>query len=140
MLWGPPEPEAWNPLYWLGVKLISGRIAYPGMEVILSSGRMKTCPDHITLEQSLKALIDYCKVNKLDQLHFSTSLMIVPGYSFRTITGLITNFHLPGSTLLLLIAALIGEDWRKVYEYALDQQLPFSELWGQFPAASGTKA
>ncbi len=51
--------------------------------------------------------------------------MIVPGYKFRTISGLITNFHLPGSTLLLLIAALIGDDWKKVYDYALEEQFRF---------------
>ena len=51
--------------------------------------------------------------------------MIVPGYRFRTIHGLITNFHLPGSTLLLLIAALIGDDWKEVYSYALDNEFRF---------------
>ena len=48
--------------------------------------------------------------------------MIAPGYRFRTIGGLITNFHQPGSTLLLLVAAWIGSDWRKVYHYALDHR------------------
>jgi S-adenosylmethionine:tRNA ribosyltransferase-isomerase len=51
--------------------------------------------------------------------------MIVPGYRFRTISGLLTNFHMPRSTLLLLIAAWIGEDWKKVYEYALKEDFRF---------------
>ncbi len=86
---------------------------------------MKIYPEDITLEKSLKALVDFCTKHDLDHLYFSTGLMIVPGYSFRTISGLITNFHLPGSTLLLLIAALIGEDWKKVYDYALKNQFRF---------------
>ena len=61
----------------------------------------------------------------MDQFQFSTSLMIVPGYRFRTIRGLITNFHLPGSTLLLLIAALIGENWKRVYQSALENNYRF---------------
>ncbi|MGB3076360.1 MAG: S-adenosylmethionine:tRNA ribosyltransferase-isomerase, partial [Chitinophagales bacterium] len=52
-------------------------------------------------------------------------LIIAPGYKFKIVNGLITNFHLPGSTLLLLIAAFIGSDWRKVYDYALQHEFRF---------------
>ena len=79
----------------------------------------------MTLRESLEILIDFLNRNKLDLLHFSTRLMIVPGYRFRTINGMITNFHMPGSTLLLLIAAWIGEDWKKVYSYALKEGFRF---------------
>jgi S-adenosylmethionine:tRNA ribosyltransferase-isomerase len=51
--------------------------------------------------------------------------LIVPGYRFRIINGLITNFHQPRSTLLLLVAAFVGDDWRKIYQYALDHQFRF---------------
>ena len=51
--------------------------------------------------------------------------MIAPGYQFRIVNGLITNFHQPQSTLLLLVAAFIGEDWRKVYDYALTNNFRF---------------
>jgi S-adenosylmethionine:tRNA ribosyltransferase-isomerase len=51
--------------------------------------------------------------------------MIAPGYKFRVCSALITNFHMPKSTLLLLISAFIGEDWRKVYQYALDNSFRF---------------
>ena len=74
---------------------------------------------------TLQTLLDYCNGQHLEQIHFSTQLMIVPGYRFRCISGLITNFHMPGSTLLLLIAAWIGEDWKKVYDYALEQDFRF---------------
>jgi S-adenosylmethionine:tRNA ribosyltransferase-isomerase len=61
----------------------------------------------------------------LDTLVGQTQLIIAPGYQFRIANGLVTNFHQPGSTLLLLIAALIGEDWRKVYTYAMDNDFRF---------------
>jgi S-adenosylmethionine:tRNA ribosyltransferase-isomerase len=63
--------------------------------------------------------------NKLTQLVAETKLIIAPGYDFKIIDGLITNFHLPQSTLLLLIASLIGSDWKKVYDYALQHQFRF---------------
>ena len=61
----------------------------------------------------------------LTQLVFPTSIIIAPGYTYRVIRGMITNFHQPHSTLLLLIAALIGEDWHRVYEYALSHEFRF---------------
>lgn len=61
----------------------------------------------------------------IDVLHGQTSIYIVPGYTFRVCRGLITNFHQPGSTLLLLIAAFIGADWKKVYAEALARDYRF---------------
>ena len=60
--------------------------------------------------------MDKKKINKID---FKSSLFIIPGYKFRFCDQLITNFHYPKSTLILLVAAFIGEDWRKVYNFAL---------------------
>jgi S-adenosylmethionine:tRNA ribosyltransferase-isomerase len=68
---------------------------------------------------SLDALIRYLETNALKEFRGNTSLIIVPGYKFRFISGLITNFHLPQSTLLLLIAAFAGEYWKTVYTHAL---------------------
>ena len=59
------------------------------------------------------------ETERLDQLIATTEIMIVPGYPFRVCNGLITNFHQPGSTLILLVAALLGPDWRRVYDEAL---------------------
>ena len=58
-------------------------------------------------------------------LSFSTSLMIIPGYEFKVATGIITNFHQPKSTLLLLISAMVGNDWKKIYDYALSHDFRF---------------
>lgn len=62
---------------------------------------------------------------KLDCLICKTQILITPGYTMRMIKGLITNFHQPQSTLLLLVAAAVGEDWRKIYQYALDHGFRF---------------
>lgn len=121
---GTTSTRSLESLYWLGVKLIHGSGTDPGA---LGIGQWdhESLPQGIALEQSLAALLGFCEKHRLDKLQFTTRLMIVPGYRFRTISGLLTNFHLPGSTLLLLIAAWIGEDWRKVYDYALKEGFRF---------------
>jgi S-adenosylmethionine:tRNA ribosyltransferase-isomerase len=90
-----------------------------------------------SIHHSLKALLSYMNEKKANQLVAETKLIIAPGYEFRLVGGLITNFHLPQSTLLLLIAAFIGDDWRKIYDYALNHDFRFlsygdgSLLWRQ---------
>ncbi len=64
------------------------------------------------------------KKNWID-LTAKTQIIIAPGYQFKIVNGLITNFHQPQSTLLLLVAAFIGENWKKVYEYALENNFRF---------------
>ena len=61
----------------------------------------------------------------ISRLITTTQLLITPGYRWKLASGLITNFHQPESTLLLLVASLIGEDWRKVYDYALTRGFRF---------------
>ena len=73
----------------------------------------------LSVSDALHALLRYLDRNNQDRLITKTSILIAPGYQFRVIRGLITNFHQPNSTLLLLVAAFIGEDWRKVYDHAL---------------------
>lgn len=121
---GTTSTRSMESLYWLGIKLISGEKLDP-TQLVLNQWENEHLSGEVPLERSVGALINFCNTHQLDHLHFSTQLMIVPGYKFRTISGLITNFHLPGSTLLLLIAALIGEDWRNVYDYAMKQQFRF---------------
>ena len=79
-------------------------------------------PDTLT---ALKAILDWMDRNEVSVLNTSTRIIIAPGYKFHVVEKLITNFHQPQSTLLLLIAALIGEDWRKVYDYALSNDFRF---------------
>ena len=121
---GTTSARSLESLYWLGVKILQDQAIQPG-QMNLDQWEHEQLPGHISLAESLQALMAYCNKHQLDQFHFSTRLMIVPGYKFRAVGGLITNFHLPGSTLLLLISAFIGEDWKSVYDYALNNQFRF---------------
>ncbi len=78
-----------------------------------------------TLREAMEQVISYMEGHQLPHLVGETQLFIVPGYRFRVVQGLITNFHQPESTLILLVAALIGEDWRQVYEHALQHEYRF---------------
>ena len=79
----------------------------------------------MTASNALQNVLDTMTRNKTDILQARTQIMIKPGYTFRIIEGMITNFHQPQSTLLLLVSALIGEDWKKVYQYAQEHQFRF---------------
>ena len=112
-------------LYWLGAKSIiePGRYLSELNVQQWDAYEMKT--DDITIAQALNALVNRIKKAKKERLITTTQLLIVPGYKFRIVDALITNFHQPQSTLLLLVAAFIGEDWRKVYDYALENDYRF---------------
>jgi len=75
--------------------------------------------------EAIEVLINYLEKNKLDQLKVETRLMIAPGYHFKFAAGLITNFHLPKSTLLLLVSALIGNKWEEAYDFAMQHDFRF---------------
>lgn len=91
-------------------------------------------------QEAIRALLLYLERQSLEQLSFYTAILIAPGYRWRVVEGLITNFHQPQSTLLLLIAAFVGEDWRRIYSYALEHGFRFlsygdsSLLWRQSEA------
>lgn len=72
-----------------------------------------------TTRQAIEAIMDYLDTNGLNTLHASTQIIIAPGYRYRIVSRLITNFHQPQSTLLLLVSALVGDDWHRIYDYAL---------------------
>lgn len=79
----------------------------------------------LTAKQALQAIVDYLEATKQDTLHASTQIMIKPGYTFRVVDQLITNFHQPQSTLLLLVSAFVGGDWKTIYDYALSHNFRF---------------
>lgn len=81
--------------------------------------------DGITPMQSIQAIIDYLDRNGLEALHSSTQIIIAPGYQYKIVKMLVTNFHQPQSTLLLLVSAFLKGDWRKVYDYALSHDFRF---------------
>ena len=81
--------------------------------------------DGITPMQAIQAIIDYLDRNGLEALHSSTQIIIAPGYQYKIVKMLVTNFHQPQSTLLLLVSAFLHGDWKKVYDYALSHDFRF---------------
>lgn len=79
----------------------------------------------VSVEQSVRNLLDYLNREGLKALHSSTQIIIAPGYVYKIVKMLVTNFHQPQSTLLLLVSAFLKGDWRKVYDYALSHDFRF---------------
>lgn len=111
-------------LYWIGLKLLQH-------EVPDFAGYAVTQWDPYELEAdadaktALEAIVDYLLLHKQTSLVTRTQILIAPGYDKRIVKGLVTNFHQPQSTLLLLVASLIGEDWRKLYDHAMQHDYRF---------------
>jgi S-adenosylmethionine:tRNA ribosyltransferase-isomerase len=111
-------------LYWLGVRLITdGPAVHP--EVSQWDPYQGKYPTGIPREEALDALVRYVESSGTGVYHGETQLLIMPGYEYRMVEGLVTNFHMPRSTLLLLVAALAGERWREAYTYALKHGFRF---------------
>jgi S-adenosylmethionine:tRNA ribosyltransferase-isomerase len=120
---GTTSLRAMESLYWLGAKL------YKNIDLNeLTVGQWDPygdLADHVTPEQALTAIRDYMKKNDLNAIDCRTSLLIAPPYKLKFARGLITNFHQPRSTLLLLVAAVAGDKWREIYSHALDNDYRF---------------
>jgi len=102
-------------VYWYGVKLIRD----PKATFKISQQDPYSQEDFPSKSLSLSAVLKYMDDNNTNNITGETSIYIIPGYKFRVCQALITNFHQPGSTLILLVAAFIGEDWRNIYNEAL---------------------
>lgn len=79
----------------------------------------------LSVEKALQNIIDYLDRNGIEDLLTSTQIMIAPGYTFRIVKGIVTNFHQPQSTLLLLVSCFVNGDWKSIYDYALDNDFRF---------------
>lgn len=111
-------------LYWLGVKTILDKeISHAALQ--LTQWDSYELPQLYSVEESLHALLNWLTAHSLEELITKTQIIIAPGYKARIATGLITNFHQPQSTLLLLVAALVGDNWRRIYDYALKHGFRF---------------
>ena len=123
-------------LYWLGEKLINNPSLQESKDLHLmqwdaydagseSDNATKNARSSITVKDALGTLLDWMQSHQMKQLITSTQLMIVPVYEFKIANGLVTNFHQPKSTLLLIIAAITGDHWKNIYQHALDNQYRF---------------
>jgi S-adenosylmethionine:tRNA ribosyltransferase-isomerase len=108
-------------LYWIGVKILNQS---PDLK-IRQWETYDLNDKNISSITALEALKDHMINNGMKKLISTTQLLIAPGYKFKLATALITNFHQPQSTLLLLVAAFIGKDWKQVYNYALNNDFRF---------------
>jgi S-adenosylmethionine:tRNA ribosyltransferase-isomerase len=109
-------------LYWLGMKLKEN----PNLNNFhISQWEVYENRKEISVKEALCLLREYMEKNQTDRLNASTCIMIVPGYEFKIVKKLFTNFHQPQSTLLLLIAAFIGDSWKRVYYYAMENNFRF---------------
>lgn len=111
-------------LYWIGCKLVYD----PCRDMdALAVGQWEPYEQHVDISatEALEALLRWLEEAGRHSIITRTGILIAPGYRFRIVTGLVTNFHQPQSTLLLLVAAFIGDDWRRVYEYAMANDFRF---------------
>lgn len=111
-------------LYWIGVKIHNNK-SITTEELHLQQWEPYENHSDLSVTQALQSLINWMDEHGTDSLITRTSLLIAPPYRFRLADILITNFHQPRSTLLLLVAAFIGEDWKRVYTYALENNFRF---------------
>lgn len=108
-------------LYWMGVKRGLGIEEFYHIE----QWEPYSLPQNVSLEESMQNLLSWFDRTNADSLKAATTIIIVPGYKYRVVKRLFTNFHQPHSTLLLLVAAAIGDDWHRVYNYALEHDFRF---------------
>lgn len=108
-------------LYWMGVKRLAGDADF----YRISQWEVYSLPAQYTLREAMTALLDWFDLCGEELFKATTTIIIVPGYRFRVIDAMFTNFHQPQSTLLLLVAAAIGDDWRRVYDFALANNFRF---------------
>ncbi|MDR0603035.1 MAG: S-adenosylmethionine:tRNA ribosyltransferase-isomerase [Bacteroidales bacterium] len=126
---GTTTARSLESLFWMGVKMIASKqneipnnspLHISQWEVYGSLAQKQ-----VSVEQSLTSILNFMEENKINLLQASTALMITPYYHPKIVKGIITNFHQPQSTLLLLIAAFVGEKWKEIYQYALDHDFRF---------------
>jgi len=112
-------------LYWLGVKTIfQAEISQHDLQLQQWEVYNIDASD-ISTEQALQSLLQWINKNQTEVLVTKTQIIIVPGYELKIVNGLITNFHQPQSTLLLLVASIVGDYWKKIYSYALENNFRF---------------
>ena len=112
-------------LYWLGLKVFYDPQTKPAELEIAQWLPYEFEKKELTVTESLTALLQWLEKNKLEQLSCKTSILLAPPYKLKVADGIITNFHQPQSTLLLLISCVVGNNWKDIYNYALEHDFRF---------------
>ncbi len=110
-------------LYWMGVKVSQGANTVDALNVL--QWEAYNLSTSLNFQEAMIGLNEWMKQKKLKKMSVKTSIIIVPGYSFRGVDFLVTNFHQPESTLMLLVGAFLGKNWEKVYQFALKNDFRF---------------
>lgn len=105
-------------IYWLGLQCLEKRISVTRLPSV-TQWEPYDNDSHIDMDSAIDHILSYMDSREIDVLEAMTDIIIVPGYRFRAISGMLTNFHQPRSTLLLLVAAFTGSAWKEIYDHAL---------------------
>jgi S-adenosylmethionine:tRNA ribosyltransferase-isomerase len=122
---GTTSVRSLESLYWIGVQLEPAQTREIKTKLEVSQWEPYESDAKISTKVALQNILDYLKETNQNAIQFTTQIIILPGYDFKIITGMFTNFHQPQSTLLLLISAFLGSEWKKVYDYALANNFRF---------------
>lgn len=121
---GTTSARTLESLYWIGVRLLRGELTDVAGITVPQWYPYEQDTD-IPATEAFAALLHYLDIHKLQRLITRTQIIIAPGYRFRVVHGLVTNFHQPQSTLLLLVSAIVGQEWRTIYNHALQHDFRF---------------
>ncbi|MES2003093.1 MAG: S-adenosylmethionine:tRNA ribosyltransferase-isomerase [Bacteroidota bacterium] len=122
---GTTSSRTLESLYWLGVKIKRDPSISIEALPVTQWEPYDLSTHNINSRDALQALLAWLQERKIERLITKTQIIIAPGYQFKIISGLITNFHQPQSTLLLLVAAITGNNWKQIYRYAIDHAFRF---------------
>ncbi len=120
---GTTSVRSLESLYWLGLQLENNTFDPKNPEVVQWEPYENEAK--ISITKAFQNIVEYLNQSNQNEIQFSTQIIILPGYNFKVIEGMFTNFHQPQSTLLLLISAFLGNDWKKVYAHALANNFRF---------------
>lgn len=120
---GTTSVRSLESLYWIGLQ-IENNTFNPNKPKVLQWEPYEK-ESNISTKKALQNIVDYLNKTNKSIIQFSTQIIILPGYNFKIIIGMFTNFHQPQSTLLLLISAFLGSNWKKVYDFALANNFRF---------------
>ena len=122
---GTTSARTLESLYYVGVMIAGSPDVTPEKLIINQWTPYDIGLPHLTTKEALQQLLNYLDNNQLNEFVTSTRMIIAPGYQFRVVNHLITNFHQPKSTLLLLVSAFVHDDWKRIYHYALSHDFRF---------------
>ncbi len=120
---GTTSVRSLESLYWLGLQVENNLFNPKNPEVLQWEPYQNGAK--ISIKKAFQNIVEFLNKTRQEAIQFSTQIIILPGYNFKVIDGMFTNFHQPQSTLLLLIAAFLGDNWKNVYDYALANNFRF---------------